>query len=164
MPIEGAIAERARGILPVTWDALAGDSRYGDALLQSVVDTVKEWVFGEVVAPEAETYPLIVIDYAAKLIAIELTVPGVDFWMNQSESVTTTGTDETESFTDRAEKLRELRKDLLEATRDIADEVGALIPIRRRRTGAPLSNTLEEPFLTPSPFEFPRPYAATERS
>lgn len=167
MAVEGAIAERTRGILPVTWDALQRDtSRYGDGLLRSTIDTVKERVFGTVSAPATEaTYPLIVIDYVAKLAALELITPGIDFWMNEPVSESATGTDENHAFVDRAEALRELRKSLLDETRRLAPEVGPLIGYTRLSNAPrPAINTLDDEFLTPSPQEFPRPFARTARS
>ena len=136
MTLEGAIAERTRGILPVTWDALSKDDRYGDGLLQTAIDTAKAWVTDEVVPPDEEedTYPVTVIDYIAKIAALEMIPPGIDFWMNEPISETATGTDEVHTFTDRAETLRKLGEELLEGTRDKADEIAALLPAPPQRT------------------------------
>lgn len=165
MPVVGAIAERTRGILPVTWDALQRDPRFGDALLQTVIDTVKQSVFGTIVAPTAEsTYPVLAIDYAAKLVALELITPGIDFWMNEPLSESATGTNENHTFVDRAAQLQDLRRQLLEETRRMAADVAALIGYRRPNSRRPLLNTIDDELLTPSPQEFPRPYAATGRS
>jgi hypothetical protein len=169
MPVEGAIAERTRGTIPITWDALSRDSRFGDGLLQTTIDTVKEIVFGTVVAPLAEaTYPLVLIDYTAKLAALELINPGIDFWMNQPISESATGVNENHTFTERARELRELRKILLEDTRrdraDMEALVAELVGYRRRNPGIPLLSSMDDELLTPSPQEFPRPYVATERS
>lgn len=166
MPVAGAIAERARGILPVTWDALAADQRYGDGLLQSAVSLVKENVFGVVVAPDAEAaYKLIVIDYAAKLVVLELIPAGVDFWMNEPMSESATGTNENHTFVDRAGTLRELGRDLLIETRRIGPDIAVLVGFRRVSSkSVPKLSTMDDEFLTPSHQEFPRPYSATERS
>ena len=166
MPVEGAIAERLRGILPVTWDALSKDNRYGDGLLRVTIDTAKENVLGSVMIPTAEaSLPLVVIDYVAKIAAIELTLPGIDFWMNESIITSATGTNETTSYEARAQQLQELRRELIAETRISWPDVAGLIAFRRaRRSGIPRINTMEDPLLTPSPQEFPRPYRATERS
>lgn len=166
MAVDGAIAERARGILPVTWDALSLASQFGDARLRTAVDSVKEAVFGVVVQPTAEAaYPLMVIDYVAKLVALELITPGIDYWMSEPVTVSTTGTNETTSYTDRAAQLRLLREDLLKDTRRLWPEIAGLIAFRRTSSAPiPLVSTMDEPFVTPSPFEFPRPYRVTERS
>lgn len=163
MAVEGAIAERLRGLLPITWDALSLDARYGDALLQTVVNTAKEYVTGIVISPTAEvTYPLVVIDYIAKVAAIQLIPAGVDFWMNQPTSVNTTGTAEVETFVDRADKLKQLKEDLLKETRLMAGDIAALVGYTRNLgRSVPVSNTINDPFLTPSPQEFPRPFTQT---
>jgi len=167
MPLEGTIAERTRAVLPVTWDALAQDRRFGDGLLQTAIDLAKESVTGVVVAPEDEEtlYPLIVIDYVAKIAALEIISPGIDFWMNEPVSESATGTNENHAFLDRVEALRNLQEQLLEETRKKAGEIAEILGFRRaRRTGIPRSNTLEDPFLTPSHQEFPPLYAPTARS
>lgn len=164
--IEGAIAARVRGIIPITWDALLLDPRYGDALLQTAVNLGKESVTGTVVVPIAESaYSLVVIDYIAKIITLELIPAGIDFWMNQPISESATGTDENHSFTERAATLAELRTALLKETRSKADEIGAILGFRRASgKSIPRLNTINDELLTPSPQEFPRPFAVTERS
>lgn len=162
MPVAGAIAERVQGILPVTWDALTRDPRYGDGLMRQTIDYVKDSVFGEVVAPEAESvYPMLTIDYAAKLAALEIIPAGIDFWMNEPISESATGTNENHSFTDRAAALRQLRADLLEQTRLLAPDIQGLLGYRRVSGRAvPLMDTIDTPLLTPDPTTFPRPFAA----
>lgn len=165
MPVSGAIADRARAILPVTWDALSGDPRYGDGSLQTSIDTVKDSVFGEVVAPTAEAaYPLMAIDYAAKLVALELIPAGIDFWMNEPTSESATGTNENHTFDLRAARLAELRNILLQQTRGMAMDVANLIGYGRTTTNYPRNSAQNDEFLTPSPQEFPRPYSATSFS
>lgn len=166
MAVEGAIAERTRGILPVTWDALAGDSRYGDGLLRSTIDTIKERIFGTVGLPATESLqPLIVIDYVAKLAALELINPGIDFWMNEPVAESAEGTNENHAFVNRAEELRQLRAFLIDETRRLAPEVDPLIDFTRiSNAPRPRLNTIEDEFLTPSPQEFPRPFSRTSRS
>ena len=166
MAVQGAIAERVAGILPVTWDALERDQRYGDTLLRTAIDTIKERVFGVNVTPTAEvSYPLIVIDYVAKLVAIDLCTPGIDFWMSEVTSASTTGTNEVVTWVDRANQLMQLRKDLLEETRLMKGEVDPLIGYTRLTKKPRMAiNTLDEDFLTPSPLEFPRPYRVTDRT
>jgi len=165
--VAGVIAERTRGILPVTWDALSSDSqRFGEGLLRTTIDTVKERVTGQNVLPAMESaYPLLVIDYLAKLVALELINPGIDFWMSEPLSESASGTNENHTFTDRAEALRLLRGDLLDETRRLYPEVAPLIAYKRISLAPrPRLNTIDDELLTPSPQEFPRPYRATERS
>lgn len=166
MAVTGAIADAARSVLPVTWDALAGDSRYGDGFLARKVELVKENVFGEVI-PEAQEddHPLIVQDYCGKLVALTLIPAGIDFWMNAEITVTTTGTQEVAAYVDRAATLRQLGQDLLVETRKLQPDIEEILGFHRQRaTRRPLISTLDEDFLTPDPLEFPRPYARTGRS
>jgi hypothetical protein len=166
MPVEGAIAERVRGVIPVTWDALITDPRYGDGLLRSVIDTAKESVTGANLSPAAEsTYPLIVIDYIAKVAALDLIPAGLDFWANTPISESLSGTEETRTYESRVEALKALREELLRETRARQPEIANLIGfVRASGRAVPAINTMNDPFLTPSPQEFPRPYLATERS
>lgn len=166
MPVEGAIADRVRGILPVSWDMLSKDARYGDALLRTVIDTVKETVFGVVSATGFEaTYPLMVIDYVAKLVALELINPAIDAWRAEPITVSATGTNENTTYSDPVEALRQLREDLLDETRRIWPTVKSLINFSRVSNGPrPRMNTINDELLTPSPQEFPRPYRVTDRS
>lgn len=165
MAVPGVIAERTRGILPVTWDALSRDPRFGDDLLQQKIDVAKQSVFGTQIAPTAEsTYPLMALDYAAKIAAIEICAPGIDFWMNEPTSESATGTNENHTFTERAATLASLRAYLIEETRRTAGDIATLVGYRQFSPRRPLLNTMDDEFLTPSPQEFPRPFIATDRS
>lgn len=165
MAAPGVIAERVRGILPITWDALSKDSRYGDDLLKSVVETVKSLVFGKSVPTTAEAaQPVLVVDYTAKLAAIEICTAGIDFWMNEPISESATGTNETHVFSDRAAALKEQRDLLLAETRRLEPIIADLIGYRAFSPRRPLSSTINAEFLTPSPQEFPRPFARTTYS
>lgn len=166
MPVEGRIADRTKAILPITWDALLGDARFGDAALQTALDTAKFGVTGAEVSTTAEgLYSVFVIDYIAKVTALELIPPGIDYWMNTPISESATGTNENETWTDRAEALRKLGEQLLRETRDKADEIAlALGYVRPSAKSRPLSLTQDDEFLTPSHQEFPRPYVVTDRS
>jgi hypothetical protein len=167
MPLPGDIAERTRGLLPVTWDALEGDERYGLGLLAAALEIAREASMG-VQSSEAEedTLPRIVVDYVAKLAAIEIIPAGIDYWMSQTISVVTTGTNESETYTDRAAMLRELRNDLLAETRAKADDMAKLIGYWPPSTmvARPALNTASDLLLTPSPQEFPRPFTQTSFS
>jgi hypothetical protein len=166
--LSGAIADRAKAIIPITWDALSRDTRVGDAPLQSAIDLAKETVTGANIATNQEdTYPVLVVDYIAKLAVIEICKAGVDFWMNQSTSVTTTGTNESLTYTDRANVLDKLRQELLEETRLKKPEIEKLVgyAIDNGRSVPQLSSaTINNYHLTPSPEEFPRPFRQTQYS
>lgn len=166
MAVEGEIANRTKAIMPITWDALSKDTRFGEELIRSTIDTVKERIMGEVIDPENEgTYPLVVIDYLSKLSAIELINPGIDFWMSQPQSTTTTGTSEEVTYPARTTELRNLRTNLLAEIKRLEPEVIPLIDYKRvSRAPRASSSTQNDPFLTPSPQEFPRPFGSTSFS
>jgi hypothetical protein len=168
MPIVGAVADRAKSLIPVTWDALSGDPRAGDGSLQLTIDLSKENTFGAVIDPTLEdTYPLVAIDYAAKMAVIEIAQAGIDFWMNQSMSVNAIGTNESLSYVDRANQLSELRQTLLVETRQKQMQVSKLVGyyIDNGQAVPQMSSANINPFhLTPSPEEFPRPYKQTQYS
>lgn len=167
MAIEGVIAERTRAILPVTWDALERDPRYGDDLLIALMEDIKEEVFGKQPnETELEAYPLIVINFVAKTVAIEIIPAAVDFWMNEPVSESATGTNESHTFDLRAQRLLDLRKELLLETRAKWGEVAAILGVTPHHSNSPRAaiSTLNDEFLTPSPQEFPRPYTTTNFS
>lgn len=168
MALAGAVADRTRAIIPITWDALISDDRVGDGSLQSAIDLAKSTATGNLVEPTAEqNYPLVVIDYIAKLAAIEIAQTGIDYWMNQSVSISSTGTNENITYTDRAKVLEDLRGNLLLETRQKQPEVAKLIGyVLDTGKAVPLMSSANiNPFhLTPSPEEFPRPYRQTQYS
>lgn len=164
MPITGEIADRTKAIMPITWDALSKDSRYGEDLLQATIDTVKERIFGET-PPAENAMALVVIDYTSKLVALELINPGIDFWMSQPISASATGTAEDVTFPSRTAELRNLRTYLVAEIKKLEPEVIPLIDYNRlSRAPRASSNTQNDPFLTPSPQEFPRPFGSTSFS
>lgn len=165
MPVAGVIAERISGILPVTWDALSKDTRYGELRLRQTIDYVKFVVLGKTVTPTAEAaQPMIVIDYIAKLTAIELCTAGIDFWMNEPVAESATGTNENHMYVDRADALAKQRARLVEETRRMAPDIADLVDFRAFSPRRPLSSTINDEFLTPSPQEFPRPYQTSDFS
>lgn len=167
MAIEGMIAERTQGIIPVTWHALSIDNRYGENLLQVAIDTAKEDVTGEVVTPSTEDdiYTFVVRDFIAKKAVLQIIPAGIDFWMNQTIAETAEGTNEVTSFTDRAEQLRELYKLLLNEIKAMEDEIAEILGYTRPTSvGIPALSSINDEFLTPSHQEFPRPFRVTERS
>lgn len=163
MPLPGDIAERTRGLLPVTWDALENDPRYGSDLLATALEIAREAVLGKQPTDEEEgLLPRIVIDYVAKVAAIEMIPAGIDYWMSETIAVVTTGTNESETYTDRAAMLRELRLDLLAETRSKADDIAAIVNYHTPSgVSRPLLNTVDDVLLTPSPQEFARPFTQT---
>jgi len=168
MAISGMIADRTRGILPITWHALLTDTvRYGETFLQVAIDTAKEDVTGEVIAASEEdtAYSYLVRDFIAKKAVLQIIPAGIDFWMNQTIAESAEGTHEVTSFTDRAQQLRELYTLLLNEIKGLEDEIAEILGFRRHSTvGLPAINTLDDEFLTPSHQEISRPFRATSRS
>lgn len=167
MAVEGVIADRTRALLGVTWDALLSDTqRYGEDPLGYAVELAKEDVLGIIPSQaEEEALPRIVVDFVAKVAAVQIIPGAIDFWMNHSLEETTRQPDETITYTDRAEMLRKLKEDLDKEIRARAAEIAGIVGYRRS-TGrsVPAINTMNDEFLTPSPQEFPRPFAPTGRS
>lgn len=166
MAVEGVIAERTRGILPATWDMLTKFPTFGEDSLRLAIDTVKETVMGTNVEPDDEAfYPVVVVDYLAKLSALELITPAIDAWRANPISVSATGTNENTAYSDPVAALEQLRRDLLEETRKLWPLVNPFVDFAPLSVGPrAVSNTVDEIFLTPSPAEFGRPYRETERS
>lgn len=168
MPIPGAVADRVRAIIPITWDALGNDDRVGDVSLQSAIDLAKATTTGQVVSTTQEqNYPVIVVDYIAKLAVIEITASGIDYWMNQSINISATGTNENISYVDRAATLDKLRGELIAETRMKLPEVAKMVGyyIDKGDAVPQMSSANINPFhLTPSPEEFPRPFRQTQYS
>jgi len=164
--VTGAIAERVRGILPVSYDMLINSPKFGEAPMQSVINTIKLKTMGSILPSGAEgTYSLVVIDYLAKLIALELITPAIDAWRSEPYVVATTGTNEQLTYSEATEALEQLREDLLKQTRLDWPLVAPLIPFKPIISGPrPALNTINDEFLTPSPQEFPRPYRVTDAS
>lgn len=164
MPLPGDIAERTRGLIPLTWDALENDDRYGDTLLATALDIARETVLGKQTSEaEEDILPRVVIDYVAKIAVIEIIPAGIDYWMSQTIAIVTTGTNESETYTDRAAMLRELRNDLLAETRGKANDIAGLVNYWPANSAAPrpAMDTINDLLLTPSPAEFPRPFTQT---
>src|ERR1700754_1857099 len=115
MAVAGVIADRIAGILPVTWDALSKDTRFGETRLRSTIDYIKFLVLNKTVTPTAEAaQPLLVIDYIAKLTAIELCAAGITLWMTELVAESATGTAEQHVYIDRAAALEKQRARLVE--------------------------------------------------
>lgn len=168
MPVVGAIADRIQALIPVTWDALISDARVGGGSLQSAIDLAKESTTGQIIDPTQEqNYPYIAVDYMAKLATIEICTTAADYWMNQATNVSSTGTNESETYIDRAAEIGKLKADLVAETREKYTQVATLIGFwnNNGRAVPQLSSANINPFhLTPSPEEFPRPYRQTPYS
>lgn len=154
----GAIARATRSVIPVTWDALQKAEEYGDSLLQDKIEIIKLRVFGSIVTVDDEiTYDIRIINFIAKLSAIEIIPGAVDYWMNQHQTVTTQGTQEMVSYTDRIDALWKVYERLVA---DVASEratIEALLGVTQimPNTHTPaFSEGKEEGFKTPLSSDF----------
>jgi hypothetical protein len=101
------------------------------------IDTKKEEIFGVVFPAAEDLYPLIVINYVAKLVAIELIPAGIDYWRSEPITVSATGTNENTTYSDPVVALQQLREDLLAETSREWELVKPLIDFPVSRAPAP---------------------------
>lgn len=151
---EGPILQRARAHIPQTWDALARSSVYGSELLQQRADTIKFRLFATVIdgTLEATTYNPLLLDYAAKCVALQVIPAGADYWSDQLVSETTTGTNETVSFPDRIGSLWRIHARLLAEVEELASEVNVFLPRPPRRIALPEVSDSTFGYRTPNPY------------
>ena len=162
MAVTGGIADWAKGELPAEWDALC--TTYGDPFLQRKINSVMMQIFANILdTDEQEDLDVRVLDYAGKLVALELINPGISYWSKQAISVGARGQNETKAYKDRAEDLRELRKELIAATRAMMPEVTVLLP-NRRISRIPVGPRVRQVLgaITPDPDSFERPFLLPE--
>lgn len=161
MAVAGKIAASAQGELPLTWKALANaDSGYGEPFLINKVELIKTRLFGQIIATAVEdALDRRVIDYAGKLVALELINPGIDYWSKQPLSIGATGRNENKGYKDRSQDLRELGANLLEQTRLVFPDIEALLPGRLFDTVAAYPRVRDiEVAHTPNPYDFEPPF------
>jgi hypothetical protein len=155
------ITSRVASILPITWDAMSGDKRVDDSVLLDPISYAEAYYLGE--EPDKATQDSmnrLVVEFIAKNAAVVLIDPAIDYWMEKSQTVVTTGTNETASFPDRIRALEKLKESLLREIAKLEPIVSPLIPIIRTRKGssAPRMSTINDPLLTPNPQDFGEPY------
>lgn len=129
--IEGQIALTARGYLPYTWDALANSTFFGESLLDSKRSYVKFLLFGTVVdtSQEAVFYNPLVLEYAAKGLAITIIPAAADWYANQIQSVVSTGTQENKAYPDRIASLWRIHARLLLEMAEMQEIVQEFVPL-----------------------------------
>ena len=168
MPLEDSpIALAARDELPETWAALLASPNFGSAALDRRLNTLMSRAFGAVLDEvEQEALSPVMISYMGKRLAIDIIIPGIDFWSKQALSLSA-GERESKAFKDRAEDLKELRKQLVADAAALLPEVEADLPWVPRR----LTDTAKvqpagflEPHVTADPFGFPGQYAPPEET
>lgn len=151
---EGAIAQRARAQIPQTWDKLANSTLYGPSALQQRIDYIKYSLFSTLVdqAYEATTYNPVVLDYAAKLVALQVIPPGIDYWSSIRSGLTKTGSQEAATFPD---KIAALERVYARLWAEVQDMQGTVVPAVLKRTKIPQINTTDD-FRTDDPNKFPK--------
>lgn len=163
MPVQGDIADAARAVLPVTWDALSRDTdRFGDVLLVDTINVVLEEMLGRVLtAAEIDLLPLRAIRFLGKKVALEMIPAGIDFWMSEPVQESAEGPNEVHTFIDRASRLQQLGQQLgIEIRRDEPAILALLgrkaAPKHLPRMG--ISTPADDVLLTPDPRGFPAPF------
>jgi hypothetical protein len=148
----GAVAQKVKEHIPIVWDALSKDARYGDTSLQGRIDVTKFRLFGTSVsaATEATMYNPLVLDYVGKLSSLSILVAAADYWSAQTTQETITGTDESRSFPDRLKHVWDLYKQIKTQADDMASEVAEFGVIPPFKKGS-YPKTRSEPWLSPNP-------------
>lgn len=129
--IEGQIALAARGYLPQTWDALANSTFFGEGLLDAKRSYVKFLLFGTVVdtALESVFYNPLVLEYAAKGLAITIIPAAADWYANEITSVVSTGTSENRAYPDKISSLWRIHARLLLEMAEMQEQVQEFVPL-----------------------------------
>lgn len=159
----GTIYERAKANLPTTWNILEALPTYGDKYLQDKIEIHKLNVLGSVVAVEdEEDLDIRVQEFIAKCAVLSVIPAGVDYWLDQQQMISATGTHETVSFPDRISALWKLYEKLMaEIAREqpIIDDITDT-PIASPAGSAPqFSEGTDEGFVTPLPGKNFKDYA-----
>lgn len=164
---DSPIALAAKDTLPETWDKLLEATTFGEAALQRRLDTLVYRAFGVAMDDEAqEALDPVLVSYLGKRLALDLIIPGIDFWSKQVLSLNA-GERETKAYKDRAEDLKELRKLLIDETTKMLPEIEAALPVIPR-PAADTVKVLESGFstlhVTSDPMGFPPLYGPPEET
>lgn len=136
-----------------TWDLLEKKENYGQALLQSKVDLVKYRLFGTIANAtiESQIYNPLELNYAAKMVVLDVIPTAIDFYKNQRITINTTGTQEGVAYPDRIRALEKLYETFTKEAMQLATELPELK--KRSRISLPRYNT--KPLVTADPSDFP---------
>lgn len=142
----------ARSNIVDTWDLLEKKETYGQALLQSKVDLAKYRVFGTIANAtiESQIYNPLQLNYAAKLVVLDVIPTAIDYYKNQRQTINTTGTQESVSYPDRIRALEKLYTTFTKEAMELATELPELRA--RSRKATPKYNTKALVTLDPSTF------------
>jgi len=157
----GAIADRVRGYIPQTYQALANASYYGETLIQQHIDDVKFKLFATSVdyGLEATVYDRYVLRYVGKVCAVDIIPSAIDFWMDQLQSETLTGTDEQIAYPDRINALEKTYAKLTAELDAEREEFESWVTPTIRLSGvSPLVDTSNDDEVTSDPADFVKEY------
>lgn len=161
----GAFYEFTKSHFPSSWSHL--ENALGDDVIQREIEVVKKTVFGtDVTVAEESNYDIRIQAYIGKLSAIQIIPRAIEYWMNQHQSLSATGTNENVSFPDRVDALWKLYERLLrEVARDKEEiEVVIGIPTLKPLTGVPgVSGGTDEGFTTPLAQDYLPDYLGVRR-
>lgn len=154
--IASPVGLAVKAIMPLTWRALSAASYYGESMLMSRVEVALHECFPQAVAEASQsTYSPLMIEYAAKRAALEIIPAGIEYWMNQTNTISTTGTSETTSYTDRANQLRELAKWLQAEVARLSMLPGLVDSLLPPGDLPEVADNTNDYMLTSSPYDFP---------
>jgi hypothetical protein len=157
----GGIARRVKALMPVTYDALVESERFGEDGLQLHIDSVKAMLFGTSVPANQEEieYSDNVLWFAARIVALRLIPVAIDWWSNQPQSLTTTGTNESVSYPNRVDSLLKLLDSLRRDTRfgRLVLQGGEWVVVFLTPGGSPKISHKQTNKITPDPWTFPAP-------
>jgi hypothetical protein len=152
----GAVADRVRTYIPVTYDALArATAVMGATLMEVTIDTIKYRLTGTVVSATLESaYNPFALDYIAKVATLRIIPAGADYWSDQLTSET--AREESISYPDRINSLWRIHERLLLEMRQDQPFFERLFPSKLRRgpLGMPRIDTNADDLLTLDPTKF----------
>lgn len=131
----GAVTDIVRRYVPASYRAMIGvtNSYYTISDLQALADFVQFRTFSTVVGStlEASLYDLEHQTLLGMLTTLQFIPAAVDFWSDQLQTESTTGTNEVISYFDRRGDLWKLFDRLKEDSTQLAIELGAPINVAR---------------------------------
>jgi hypothetical protein len=163
--IDTPIALEAKDLLPETWDALADAKTFGPAALERRHNRVITRIWGVLLTDvEQEVLTDNLIEYAGKKLAYSLIDPGIDYWSSQILA-RTVGDRESSTFKDRAEHLKDMRKQWTTDLSEMYLDIEILLPPRvGRAMDAPrvVQAGLAIPHITANPDDIPPLYGPAD--
>lgn len=114
--LTGVLADRVRAKIPLAYDELKNDTRYGEPLLQSNIELAKFTLFNTIVSAslEATAYNPLIQDYIAKSAVVRIIPGAVDYFTSKPISISTSGTNESASYPDRIQNLWRIHERMIQ--------------------------------------------------